>query len=132
MRRLSGQRSTGGWVSEKMGGLSYLEYIRTLVARVESDWEGVKADLEAIRKAILQRPGKGCVLMDRRHVIIMDCTVLEDDWGLVCSIAVPLLADPPFQARRNDFRHLSLSFALLLFMQDDIKRHGCQSPQARW
>jgi hypothetical protein len=40
-----------------MGGLSYLEYIRELAKRVESDWEGVAADLEGIRKAILQRSG---------------------------------------------------------------------------
>lgn len=55
--RLSAQRSTAGWVGEAMGGLSYLEYIRELSKRVESDWEGVAADLEAIRKAILQRAG---------------------------------------------------------------------------
>lgn len=40
--RLSGQRSVAGWVSEQMGGLSYLESIRGLAKRVESDWDGVK------------------------------------------------------------------------------------------
>lgn len=40
--RLAGQRSVAGWVGEAMGGLSYLEYIRTLVKRVDEDWQGVQ------------------------------------------------------------------------------------------
>eukprot|EP00775_Hariotina_reticulata_P005466 gene5466-5701_t len=55
--RLAGQRSVAGWVGETMGGLSYLEYIRSLVKRVEEDWQGVQADLEAIRTHLLQRKG---------------------------------------------------------------------------
>ena len=47
--RLDSQRSVAGWVNEQMGGVAYLEFIRGLVARVESDWEGVQADLESIR-----------------------------------------------------------------------------------
>lgn len=56
-KRLNGQRTLAGWMGEAMGGLSYLEYIRTLAKRVESDWEGVKADLHSIRSALLQRSG---------------------------------------------------------------------------
>lgn len=37
-----------------MGGIAYLDFVRGLAARVESDWAGVQADLEAIRKALLQ------------------------------------------------------------------------------
>ncbi|KAK9805775.1 hypothetical protein WJX73_008308 [Symbiochloris irregularis] len=55
--RLDAQRSTAGFVSESMGGVSYLDYIRQLVPRINSDWDGVKADLEAIRTALLQRQG---------------------------------------------------------------------------
>ncbi|KAF8058036.1 PREP1 [Scenedesmus sp. PABB004] len=55
--RLAAQRSVAGWVSESMGGLSYLEYVRGLAKRVEEDWEGVQADLEAIRSHLLQRKG---------------------------------------------------------------------------
>lgn len=40
--RLDAQRTTAGWVSEQMGGLSYLMYIRQLLSRVESDWDSVK------------------------------------------------------------------------------------------
>lgn len=55
--RLDAQRSVAGWVSEQMGGIDYLEFIRGLVKRVEEDWEGVQADLERIRGALLQRQG---------------------------------------------------------------------------
>lgn len=40
--RLAGQRSVAGWVGETMGGLTYLESIRTLSKRVEEDWPGVQ------------------------------------------------------------------------------------------
>jgi hypothetical protein len=38
-----------GWVSEQMGGVAYLDYIRNLANRLDSDWDGIKADLEKIR-----------------------------------------------------------------------------------
>jgi len=56
-RRLDAQRSLAGWAQEAMGGYAYLESIRVLAGRVDSDWEGVVADLEAIRAALLHRGG---------------------------------------------------------------------------
>eukprot|EP00798_Chlamydomonas_sp_ICE-L_P006877 gene6877-30852_t len=56
-KRLSAQRSIAGWMGELMGGYTYLEYIRTLAKRVETDWEGVNKDLETIRSALLSRNG---------------------------------------------------------------------------
>ena len=65
-RRLDAQRSRAGWAQEAMGGLSYLDYIRELVARVDSDWEGVRRDLESIRAALLvgaaQGGGNGAII----------------------------------------------------------------------
>jgi len=55
--RLAAQRGRAGWISEQMGGLSYLEYIRGLAKRVEGEWDAVRADLLAIRAALLSRPG---------------------------------------------------------------------------
>ena len=52
--RLDAQRGAGGWVQEQMSGLAYLEHIRSLAARVDSDWPGVQADLESIRYARLR------------------------------------------------------------------------------
>jgi Zn-dependent M16 (insulinase) family peptidase len=40
--RLAAQRSVAGWAGEVTGGLSYLEFIRALSKRVESDWDSVK------------------------------------------------------------------------------------------
>lgn len=40
--RLAAQRSQAGWLGEVTGGLSYLEFIRTLNKRVEDDWQGVQ------------------------------------------------------------------------------------------
>jgi len=55
--RLDAQRSVAGWINEQTGGLSYLQSIRQLVQRVDSDWDSVQADLEAIRTALLQKRG---------------------------------------------------------------------------
>jgi len=55
--RLDAQRSVAGWASEATGGFTYLESIRALAKRVESDWDSVQADLESIRKHLLQRSG---------------------------------------------------------------------------
>lgn len=56
-RRLDAPRSVAGWAGEAMGGLAYLDFIRGLAKRVDEDWEGVRADLEAIRAAVLGREG---------------------------------------------------------------------------
>lgn len=40
--RLDAQRTSAGWVSEQMGGLSYLIFIRQLLKRVDSEWDSVK------------------------------------------------------------------------------------------
>eukprot|EP00238_Polyblepharides_amylifera_P009616 CAMPEP_0196574836 /NCGR_PEP_ID=MMETSP1081-20130531/4451_1 /TAXON_ID=36882 /ORGANISM="Pyramimonas amylifera, Strain CCMP720" /LENGTH=1082 /DNA_ID=CAMNT_0041892963 /DNA_START=123 /DNA_END=3371 /DNA_ORIENTATION=+ len=55
--RIDGANSIAGHVNELMGGISYLEYIRTLVTRVDQDWDGVKADLKAIQLIVLCQPG---------------------------------------------------------------------------
>mmetsp|Transcript_3635 Transcript_3635/g.10465 ORF Transcript_3635/g.10465 Transcript_3635/m.10465 type:complete len:1063 (+) Transcript_3635:286-3474(+) len=53
--RLAAQRTVSGWVSEQLHGYSNLEFVRKLAARIDSDWDGVVADLEAIRSAVLSR-----------------------------------------------------------------------------
>jgi len=55
--RLAAQRGRAGWMSEQMGGYTYLEFIRKLSKRVDGEWDAVKADLEAIRSALLARSG---------------------------------------------------------------------------
>jgi len=55
--RLDAQDSVAGYVSEQLGGLAQLEYLRALAKRVDSDWDSVVADLEKIRAAVIQRAG---------------------------------------------------------------------------
>ncbi|KAF5843319.1 Metalloenzyme, LuxS/M16 peptidase-like protein [Dunaliella salina] len=57
MKRLNAQMGMAGWMSEQMGGLSYLEFMRNLSKRVDSEWDSVKADLHTIRAALLSRTG---------------------------------------------------------------------------
>jgi Zn-dependent M16 (insulinase) family peptidase len=44
-------------VEETLGGVSQLLFLRRLAERVESDWPGVLADLEATRRALVGRGG---------------------------------------------------------------------------
>ena len=55
--RLMSQRSIASAAAERMGGLSKLFYLRELITRIDEDWDGVKADLEAIRTALLHNDG---------------------------------------------------------------------------
>ncbi|KAL3690174.1 hypothetical protein R1sor_016483 [Riccia sorocarpa] len=55
--RMDGMLNIAGWVNEQMGGLSYLEFLRSLEKRVEEDWPAVSQSLEAIRTAVLGREG---------------------------------------------------------------------------
>jgi len=55
--RLDAMNSAAGWVNEQMGGISYLDFTRELVKRVEDDWEGIVKDLQAIRTAVISRQG---------------------------------------------------------------------------
>lgn len=53
--RLDAMDSVAGYVNEQLGGLAQLEYLKELSKRVESDWDGVVADMEAIRLAVVAR-----------------------------------------------------------------------------
>jgi presequence protease len=51
--RLAAQRGVAAWVNEQMGGIEHLFYIRDLAKRVDTEWDVIKADLEALRSAVL-------------------------------------------------------------------------------
>ena len=55
--RISSQLTASGWVSEQIGGVEALFFLRDLIARIESDWSSVLADLEAVRNALVSRGG---------------------------------------------------------------------------
>jgi len=51
--RLLSRLTEADRISEKINGLEQLFFLRNLAARIDSDWTGVLADLEATRKAVL-------------------------------------------------------------------------------
>lgn len=59
-RRLRARFTTADWAAEQMGGIAYLFFLRTLIQRLDQDWPGVLADLEAVRAALIGRAGMLC------------------------------------------------------------------------
>jgi Zn-dependent M16 (insulinase) family peptidase len=53
--RLSAMDNTAAFISEKMGGLSYLSFLRELLKKVDTDWPGVVATLERMRQSVVTR-----------------------------------------------------------------------------
>ncbi|KAJ6716649.1 PRESEQUENCE PROTEASE [Salix koriyanagi] len=47
--RMDAKLNVTGWISEQMGGVSYLEFLQALEERVDQDWDGVSSSLEEIR-----------------------------------------------------------------------------------
>ncbi|MEJ5365266.1 MAG: insulinase family protein [Desulfosoma sp.] len=56
-RRLKARFHRAHWVEEKMKGIESLFFLRRLAQRVESDWDGVVADLEEVRRCVLTSRG---------------------------------------------------------------------------
>lgn len=55
--RMDAKLNVAGWISEQMGGVSYLEFLQTLEDKVDQDWEGISSSLEEIRRSLLSRSG---------------------------------------------------------------------------
>ncbi|MCB8988564.1 MAG: insulinase family protein [Ardenticatenaceae bacterium] len=53
--RLRAHFDESAWISEQMGGISYLFFLRQLAEDVENDWPGVLAKLEAVRQLLVNR-----------------------------------------------------------------------------
>ncbi|XP_021731733.1 presequence protease 1, chloroplastic/mitochondrial-like [Chenopodium quinoa] len=58
--RMDAKLNAAGWISEQMGGVSYLEFLRDLEEKVDKDWEGISLSLEEIRKSLLTK--KHCLV----------------------------------------------------------------------
>ncbi|XVF01236.1 hypothetical protein REPUB_Repub04eG0070600 [Reevesia pubescens] len=58
--RMDAKLNVAGWVSEQMGGVSYLEFLQVLEEKVDNDWAGISSSLEEIRKSLLSR--EGCLI----------------------------------------------------------------------
>ncbi|HTN64410.1 MAG TPA: insulinase family protein [Devosia sp.] len=53
--RLKSGLTEASWIAEQMGGVSYLNFVRELVGRIETDWPSVQAALETIRDTLFNR-----------------------------------------------------------------------------
>ncbi|XVF45162.1 hypothetical protein PTKIN_Ptkin02bG0182900 [Pterospermum kingtungense] len=58
--RMDAKLNVAGWISEQMGGVSYLEFLQSLEEKVDTDWAGISSSLEEIRKSLLSR--EGCLI----------------------------------------------------------------------
>ncbi len=58
--RLRARFDEAGWLSEQMGGVSNLFFVRELAERVDSDWPAVMAALEKIRSLLVNRSNLFC------------------------------------------------------------------------
>ncbi|KAL8241595.1 hypothetical protein R6Q59_011897 [Mikania micrantha] len=58
--RMDAKLNSAGWISEQMGGISYLEYLKNLEEKVEQDWSEISISLEEIRKTLISK--KGCLV----------------------------------------------------------------------
>ncbi len=75
MSRLKVHYNEAHWVSEQMGGVESLFFIRQLAEKIESDWPAVCQQLEKIRKTLL----------DREHMVI-NVTVDPDSMPYVLQL----------------------------------------------
>jgi hypothetical protein len=55
--RLNARLSESGWVSERMGGIEHLFFLRELAEMLEKDWPAVLDSLERVRHLLLNRAG---------------------------------------------------------------------------
>ncbi len=67
--RLRSHFSPLGWFSEQAGGVSQLFFLRELAQRIENDWEGVLAQLHAVREALI-----------RRNALVVNVTLDAANW----------------------------------------------------
>ena len=67
--RLGAQFDEAGWVSEQMGGVEQLFFLRKLAALVDQDWPAVLAQLERLRRTLISR-----------DALLANATLDASDW----------------------------------------------------
>ena len=53
--RLKAGLTEASWLAEQLGGVSYLEFLRDLVKRIDSDWDSVERAFRTIRDVLVNR-----------------------------------------------------------------------------
>ncbi|KAJ6846552.1 presequence protease 1, chloroplastic/mitochondrial-like [Iris pallida] len=97
--RMDAKLNVAGWISEQMGGISYLEFLQDLEKKVDEDWEGISSSLEEIRKSLLSR--NGCLVN-----MTADDKNLENSTKYLSKFLDSLPSTPPIKA---DSWHSQLS-----------------------
>jgi len=82
--RLQAALNESDWVSEQIGGVSYLLFLRQLAERVDSDWPAVRDMLEGIRQRLVNR-----------RAMVANVTLDEAAWRQVRPRLDDLLAGLP-------------------------------------
>ncbi len=76
--RLRSHFTEADWVSEQIGGIEYLFFLRQLAEAVENDWPSVLAKLEEVHR-----------LLVNRHSLVVNVTLDEENYGRF----LPILSD---------------------------------------
>ncbi|KAL8210466.1 hypothetical protein R6Q57_004903 [Mikania cordata] len=53
--RLNAKLNHAGWIAEQMGGISYLEFLKDIEAKIEDKWSEISMSLEEIRGVLLSK-----------------------------------------------------------------------------
>jgi len=83
-QRLRAHFNTSDWVSEQMGGISNLFFVRRLVDEIENDWHGVLQKLETMRQLLLNR-----------NAMLCNVTLDADNWAQFRPKLAAFLTDLP-------------------------------------
>jgi Zn-dependent M16 (insulinase) family peptidase len=84
--RLKANFNEADWAAEQMHGISYLFFLRELINRIESDWQGVLYDLEEFRR----------LLVNRNHLTV-NITTNRDIWQEINTDTITFIKNFPEQ-----------------------------------
>ncbi|MBI3173868.1 MAG: insulinase family protein [Chloroflexi bacterium] len=104
--RLSARFSEAAWVSEQIGGLDQLFFLRGLAEQMDKDWAGVLAKLEALRKVLINR-----------SAMLVNVTLDEANWKRIqpqVADFVQALPSAPFTPQRWDRQPVTINEGLTI------------------
>lgn len=85
--RLAAMFRSPAWADEQMGGIDFLKAVRTLIARIDRDWESVCADLKMLQRLVVSREN-----------MLLNVTTTSSDFGSVKPVLSSFLDRLPEKA----------------------------------
>lgn len=82
--RLKARHSSADWAAEEMDGVSQLFFLRSLLQKIDNDWQAVQSALEGMRTALVRQPALLC-----------NVTVDSDSWNVARGQVVDFLGSFP-------------------------------------